>query len=146
MAYNNDYDPDSSPAERDVFKQTRFDTSGSSAASGSGGSAPSGDKKVGKALGKAGDSLAQGFQRSADTLNSMGDRMNRNSVPGPSTVDVRTAQLPSYRKGGKVRASGLALLHEGERVAGSRVPSTGVFNVRKGMRVVPNRSSNKNRR
>lgn len=32
------------------------------------------------------------------------------------TADDKSASVPSYKKGGKVKATGLALLHKGERV------------------------------
>jgi hypothetical protein len=48
-------------------------------------------------------------------------------VAGPATP---TGKIPSYKKGGRVKATGLAKLHKGERV----VPKNKVKSVEKAMR------------
>jgi hypothetical protein len=74
------------------------------------------DSKIKKALRSGGRDARQQGQEVMDRVAS--EASVRSSDPSPNTG--RTVTVDSYRKGGKVRRTGPALLHRGERVMGKK--------------------------
>ena len=72
-----------------------------------------------------------GFQggKKNDTVKKLKDKFGNKKGPGGSAapkatsadeMGAETSGVPSYKKGGKVRKTGLARLHKGERVLNKR--------------------------
>lgn len=81
---------------------------------------PSKRKRLGTAMGDAfGDMAKEGAARSFAAADEAVSRSagTEGYIPG-ARVDVKTIEMPqSYRRGGKVRKTGKARLHRGERMA-----------------------------